>query len=567
MEDCVTLQSTASALTVGSFDVARLRRDFDTFQAVVGIGEEFLGASRLRSAAACAEIAAACAWRNHSGLFASPRLERLVSELGRRMVPACPGWREESGHASPRHVLHVMSKARQMGGDSRFACRWMQADGGRRHSVAITSQLDEAVPDSFLESSSRTGGQVHRLDADTRDPIVRARRLRALAAEADFVALHIYPDDIVPLLAFAHKRGLPPVAFVHHSDHTFWVGVDISDLVVQLRQCSVPLSVRRRDIAPERFATLPIPLPPIDRTQSRAAARAELDLRDDQVVLLSVGTEFKYAPAGGPGFLDVLRPLLDKHDDAVLLVVGPRQKGEWSAAYERTGGRIRALGKRYDTATLFQAADVYLDSFPFTSPTAALEAGSYGLPLVAYCPHTGDAQVLSPGAPGLDDSICACRDLEGYAASISELICDPGLRRQLGERARRAIDHHHRGPAWLDRLGDVYRIASAIAPRWQPPAEDRFEPDMLDVFISRLYGVNQDGLGQFIDQHVAALPLAARVAVLRRMLDVNRSFSFDMFLPRWCASRLSWRPPYWGAIRKMLAKHDPQPRTKPCESM
>jgi hypothetical protein len=210
---------------------------------------------------------------------------------------------------------------------------------------------------------------------------------------------------------------------------------------------------------------------------------------------------------------------------------------------------------------------VYLDSFPFTSPTAALEAGSYGLPLVAYCPHAGDARVLSPGAPGLDDSIYALRDLEGYAAAVSELIRDPGLRLQLGERARRAIDHHHRGSAWLDRLDEVYRAASAVAPRADRPTPDRFEPGALDVVINRLYSVDRDGLGQFIDQHVAPLPLATRVAVLRRMLDVNRSFSFDMFLPRWCASRLSWRPPYWGAIRKMLAKHDPHPhRSEPCES-
>jgi glycosyltransferase involved in cell wall biosynthesis len=383
----------------------------------------------------------------------------------------------------------------------------------------------------------------------------------------DRVALHVYPDDVVPLLAFAHRGGLPPVVFVHHSDHTFWLGVGISDLVAQLRQCSVPLSVRRRRIGPERFATLPIPLPPVDRTQSRADARAALGLRADQVVLLSVGTEFKYAPVGGPGFLDVLRPLVEKHEAAVLLVVGPRQKGEWGAAYETTGGRIRALGRRYDTATLFQAADVYLDSFPFTSPTAALEAGSHGLPLVAYCPHTGDARVLSPGAPGLDESIQRRCDPEAYGAAVSALIEGPDLRRQLGERARLAIDHHHRGAAWLDQLAEVYRSASAIAPRGDRPAADRFEPDTIDVYISRLYGVDREGLGQFIDQHVRALPLSARVAVLRRMLRVNRSFSFDLFLPHWCAARLSWRPPYWGSIRKMLAKHDVPPRRPdPCAS-
>jgi glycosyltransferase involved in cell wall biosynthesis len=423
------------------------------------------------------------------------------------------------------------------------------------------------VPEAFLDSSSRTGGQVHRLDADTRDPIVRARRLRALAEGVDFVALHVYPDDIVPLLAFAHRDALPPVAFVHHSDHTFWLGVDISDLVVQLRRCSVPLSIRRRGIGSDRFATLPIPLPPAEQTPSRAEARAQLGIQAGQVVLLSVGTEFKYAPVGGPGFLDVLRPVIERHAEAVLLVVGPKQTGDWNAAYESTGGRIRALGRRYDTAALFRAADVYLDSFPFTSPTAALEAGSYGLPLVAYCPHTGDAQVLSPGAPGLDASICKVSDVDGYAAAVSGLIRDADLRRELGDRARRAIDHHHRGAAWIDSLAGVYRMASVSPPRGERPTRDHFEADTIDLFIRRLYGVERDGLGQFIDQYVRPLPLGKRVAILRRMLRVNRSFSFDLFLPHWCAARLSWRPPYWAAIRKMLAKRDVQPRrTDPCAS-
>jgi hypothetical protein len=188
------------------------------------------------------------------------------------------------------------------------------------------------------------------------------------------------------------------------------------------------------------------------------------------------------------------------------------------------------------------------------------------LPLVAYCPHSGDAQVLSPGAPGLDASICRLRDVDGYRAAVAGLIRDPELRRTLGDRARRAVDHHHHEPAWLDSLAAVYQAASAIGPRGERPTMDRFEPDTVDMFVRRLYGVDQDGLGAFIDEHVRPLPFANRVAVLRRMLDVNRSFSFELFLPDWCAARLSWRPPYWNAIRRMLAKHDVPRRTDPCAS-
>ena len=553
--------------TINTADARRLEDNFAVFQGVVDIADEFVRGSRLRLAAACAEIAAGCAWRNHPGLFASPRLERVLIELGRRSVPAGATSVARRVSRTPRHVLHVLSKARAMGGDSRFACRWMRADGARAHSVAITSQLGAAVPQTFLDSAAATGGEVHRLDDDSCDPIVRARRLRALAERADFVALHVYPDDVVPLLAFAHNDGLPPVALINHSDHTFWLGVQVSDLVVQLRRSSIPLGARRRHVNPQRLATLPIPLPVPRRTQSRAEAKARLGLDPDAVVLLSVGTEFKYVPAGGTGFLDLVLPVMTAHERAVLLTVGPRDTGAWAVARERTRGRVVPLGRQEDPAPLFEAADVYLDSFPFASPTAALEAGAYGLPLVAYCPYAGDAQVLSPGAPGLDDSVCRLEDANQYVETVSRLIVNADTRQVMGERARQAIEHHHQGSGWLDRLSVVYSVAGEVRPRADGPSEDRFEADRLDVMIDRLYGVDADAVGRMIDTHVRPLPVAARRAILRRMLRVNRSFSFDLFLPTWLATRLSWRPPYWNVIRRSLARSaGERHRAQPCAS-
>lgn len=540
-------------------DEARVRRDFAVFQELLSIAEEFLAASRLPLAAACAEIAATCAWHNHPGLFASARLERLLIDLGRRTVPKASQPIGRMRRASPRHVLHVMSKARLMGGDSRFACRWIQADSGRKHSIAITNQ-DGPIPEEFIESVSCRGGQVHRLNAETQDPILRALRLRSLLEDVDFVALHLYPDDIVPMLAFAHRDGLPPMVLMNYCDHNFWLGVNISDLVVQLRRCSVPLSLRRRHIESRRLVTLPIPLPPAERTLSRADAKAQLGLPRDSVVLLSVGTGFKYEPVGGPGFLEVLLPVITKHHEAVLLIVGPKPTGDWAAAYENTGGRVVALWRRYDTATLFQAADVYLDSFPFTSPTAALEAGSYGLPLVAYCPRTGDAQVLCPGAPGLDESVCRLNDVPAYAQTVSRLIADPDLRQKLGDFARRSVEHNHTGAQWFERLEDLYRLASRTTPlamqgRSEHREVDEIEVGELDVVLNGLYGIGCEGLGAVIDRYVRPFPFATRMAILRRMLNVNRSFSFDMFIPGCLPARIPWRPPGWKMARRLISQH------------
>jgi glycosyltransferase involved in cell wall biosynthesis len=533
---------------------ASIRANFTRFETVVGIAEAFHRASDDRSAAACAQVAAACAWRNHAGLFASPRLERLLTDIGRKTAAARPA-SPRGRYAPPRRVLHVLTKARPMGGDSRFPCRWMDVDHDRQHSVAVTTQEGDAVPEVFTEVTSRNGGQVHCLDADTSDPLVRAARLRALAQEADLIALHIYPDDVIPSLAFADGAVVAPVLFVNHSDHTFWLGVNTSDMVVQLRDSSVALSINRRRIDSNRLVTLPIPLPPVERVRTQAEARAQLDIPADAIVLLSVGTGFKYTPIDGPGFLETLLPIVRRHENAVLLVVGPKPSGEWARAAEATGGRVRALGRQLDPAVLYEAADIYLDSFPFTSPTAMLEAGSYGLPLVAFSPHRGDTEVLSPGAPGLDVSICQNRDPEAYAYTVSRLIEQPAYRRELGDLARHAIDDHHRGARWTSRLADLYAVAVASAARGAvAETEDECLPDEVDVFVSRIYGIDEQALGELIDRHVRGLPWLRRIAVLRRMLTVNRTFSFDLFLPTWLASRASWRPPFWRALRRAISR-------------
>src|SRR5690606_34285328 len=94
-----------------------------------------------------------------------------------------------------------------------------------------------------------------------------------------------------------------------------------------------------------------------------------------------------YRPCSHYDFTATARKILDRNLLAHLYVVGETLQG--LAPYLRSSlhDRLHFVGP-VDDAKLYRAsADVYLESFPFGSQTALLEAALSGLPVVpAYAP-------------------------------------------------------------------------------------------------------------------------------------------------------------------------------------
>ena len=298
--------------------------------------------------------------------------------------------------------MHVLSYAQPIGGDSRFAWRWIQEDHNNRHCVAITSQADldgkYAVPEVLRQSAENTGGFVRTLSAPTAKPLEQALELRALCQEMDFVILHLYPYDIVPVIALAARCDSVKTLFVNHADHTFWIGASVAHSVVHLRRQCPNFLRERRGLYPDRASIVPIPLAYSPASITQKQAKRELGYEPNVVVLLTIATPFKYSAPGHIAFLDLVTPVLAEHAQAVLIAIGPDSKGSWRSAGIQTDGRIVALGKRWDNEIFYSAADIYLDSVPFSSSTSLLEAGSRGKPLLGYRPPKPELWATRPGS-------------------------------------------------------------------------------------------------------------------------------------------------------------------------
>jgi hypothetical protein len=506
------------------------------------LAERLADRRRHAAAAACAQIAAHHAFTNHSGVFASPRLERVLRIVGTATIRRAP--RADSGHP-PRRVLHVLTYARPTGGDTRFVWRWIQADPGRRHSVVVTKQGDRDVPLPLKLAVEGCNGRLHLLPTPLGALIENAQRLADIAREADVVALHLFPDDVVPALAFADAAASPTVVFVHHSDHTFWIGSSVTDLVAQLRDPDASFLRTRRGLDLERLATLPIPLEPPVRSAAQDEAKRRLGYATDDVLLLTIASPFKYQPIAGPSYLEVMVRVVGAHRNVHLLAVGPDDAGEWRDASKATGGRIVPLGGRFDTAQYYEAADVYVDSFPFSSITSLVEAGAYGVPSVSFCPHHAEARLLCAGAPGLVPKLLRECRIDEYESTLSRLIENAAARTELGEATRSAVLASHSGVGWKAALEEVYRrTAVPRQPRTMPAGGVISSHATVDQMVRCIVGRISIGLGPVIDTYAGPLPYVSRLGLLLPLLSIDRSFSLSMLLPgpleRALQGRLTW---------------------------
>jgi hypothetical protein len=260
-------------------------------------------------------------------------------------------------------------------------------------------------------------------------------------------------------------------------------------------------------------------------------------------MLLSVAREVKFRPVDGVSYAEIHVPFLKAHPDAILVALGSGRRDDWVSAQAQVDGRIVGLPESQDTALHYQAADIYVDSFPFISTTSLLEAGSYGTPLLSRFPYPEGAEILGADQPGLDGILPQARSVACYGDILNRLAEDRHSREELGEAIRHRIVSVHCDAAWLEALEGVYALAARIDPV-RPSVKEADEPwfGSPDTLIPFIHGCRYDR-DDLICSQLHLMPLAHRA---RHALDlgVRRGFNFDghlNLLKCWIPARVAAR--------------------------
>lgn len=499
-------------------------------------------------AAVFSSMAAQAAAHRHAGIFFSKRLESILNDIAGKLEDKTSLRRGPASSGRIKRVLHVASHLVEIGGHTKLLASWIGADKNRAHSLALTRHRGP-VP-AFVEAEVRdAGGTIYRVNSTPGRFLAWARQLRRIAADFDLVVLHAHNEDVVPLLAFGGSVARPPVALLNHSDHMFWLGTSISDIVVNLRAAAESISIERRAVAKSRSTLVPTLVGAIERSKSRRDAKLALGLDPERIILFSAAREPKYRTVHGVTFADTHVALLKRFPQATLIVLGAGEPKDWKPAQDAVPGQIVPMKGRSDPRTFFEAADIYVDSFPFVSSTSMMEAAGYGLPLVSRFYESSAMDIIGINHPGLiDASIIAASD-EDYVATLSRLVSDPEYRGRSGAAAREAVEKLHRPPGWLDLLeAALARLESvplldaneflANAPVERPHLG---EPDSR---LNELFGIEYGEL-DLARGYLGVMPLRDRLRYwngLRKAgMFEDAKESIRLLLPEWVVRRLKDR--------------------------
>jgi hypothetical protein len=390
--------------------------------------------------------------------------------------------------------LHVLSEALPAGGLTAMALRWIRNDRGRVHNVALLSQ-EIPIPDALLQAVRDTGGCIYSGNP-SESFLNQAVWLKNLANSlADYVILHIGVSDVICGVAFGTEGGAP-VLLVNHAAHIFWTGASVTDLVLNCRGSALEAFWTATYRGISRYSTVPIPLPEPDPAASgtsrgpelKCQAKQTLGIPTDSVAILTVGSSFKYLPTDGLDFVAVCESILKQLPQAYLLVVGFAPDSRWKKASMRSSSRIRVLGTvpQPQLALIHEAADIYIEGFPFGTTTSLLEAGLKGIPAVlapAQCPPPYGSDGVA-----LDDTLDRPRTLEEYKAKVVQLGRNPSERTCQGDQIRKAVIQHHTGQGWWQYLEDAIRTLPhehSIHPSITPVRTPEFSHEYWAAFLPK----------------------------------------------------------------------------------
>jgi glycosyltransferase involved in cell wall biosynthesis len=194
-----------------------------------------------------------------------------------------------------------------------------------------------------------------------------------------------------------------------------------------------------------------------------AERRAALGIEHNAFVIGYIGRLVE--EKGVLELLHAFKALSRRHENVVLLMIGPCDSAKRDAVSPAIaeelgiGDRCRFLGQRDDTEYLYSIMDLFvLPSHREGLPLVLMEAQAMGVPVITTDAR-GCSEAVLDGETGI---MVPVRDTDELAKAIEYLVIDPGLRQQMGARARGFAERRFNEQVVFELTDALYKNLLAV---------------------------------------------------------------------------------------------------------
>jgi len=198
-----------------------------------------------------------------------------------------------------------------------------------------------------------------------------------------FVYMHM--DDVVSsgVLAYLHRHADVKIVFFNHGDHTFSLGFDSADLIIELRRQGQYITQRYRN----KQNTVLIPLQGVSQENIRSyteeellAKRKEIGLNAVDLVTLSGFSSYKVFKDKKNEYLTLIKDLLlaeSRCRHVLVTEISDKERKAVDTVFqgnEHLLERLLIVDRVVEFDLLLQMADLFIDSFPLGSALVHIDA-------------------------------------------------------------------------------------------------------------------------------------------------------------------------------------------------
>ena len=376
-------------------------------------------------------------------IFASPAIERTFIELAQKHSVSLASKYQKGT------ILHVMTMAYTTGGHTRCVERFAQILKEFNHSCVLLDQQDK-IPQQLDHIMQESGGSLKIYDPQ-KSMLERALDLRKYASNFEYIILHIHMQDPTALIAFGTEDFKRPVIFFNHANHTFWLGISITDQITELSKYGQHMNVEYRGC--DRSSILGVPMSMNKRCNvSKESARKKIGVPLNKKMIFSAGHELKYRPVNNISFYDIVSAIIrNSKSDIVFCVAGiVHQSGFWRTLKRRYPNNVLILGQ-LDSDTEYPyylaAADLIIDSWPVGGGTFIIDAITAGKPVLSLFDRIQFDYLL--------ESRSCCHSFNELINKALKILSNSEFADEIYEDIKQRFIEKHSYDVWSKRFYDI----------------------------------------------------------------------------------------------------------------